>query len=100
MATEAVAASPITYVSRDDPPFIHFHGTSDQRVAFLHGEAIHAALQKAGVTSLLIPITDGGHGSINHAEAWKRGEQFVARHLRGLESVIDPTPIPTAEVKK
>ena len=97
---EAVAASPVTYASADDPPFIHFHGTADQRVAFLQGEAIHAALQKAGVTSLLIPITDGGHGSINHAEVWKRGEQFAARHLRGIESAIDPTPIPGTKEKK
>jgi acetyl esterase/lipase len=42
----AVAASPLTYVSADDPPFITFHGTTDQRVAFLHAEAIHAALKK------------------------------------------------------
>ncbi len=90
---EAVAASPVTYVSKDDPPFIHFHGTSDQRVAFLHAEAIHAALQKAGVPSLLVPITGGGHGSVNHPEVKVRGEKFVAKHFRGIEAVIDTTPI-------
>ncbi|MBL9142825.1 MAG: alpha/beta hydrolase [Verrucomicrobiaceae bacterium] len=98
---EAVAASPITYVSPDDPPFITFHGTSDQRVAFLHAEAIHGALMKVGVKSLLIPITGGGHGSVNHPEVKKRGEQFLAQVLRGMESAIDTIPIPALpEVKK
>jgi dipeptidyl aminopeptidase/acylaminoacyl peptidase len=98
---EAVAASPLTYVSADDPPFITFHGTSDQRVAFLHAEAIHTALTKAGVTSLLVPITNGGHGSVGHPDVKKRGEQFAAKVLRGIESTIDITAIPALpEVKK
>lgn len=98
---EAVAASPVTYVSKDDPPFITFHGTKDMRVAYLHAEAIHAGLQKAGVPSLLVPITDGGHGSVNHPEVKKRGEQFADKVLRGVESTIDTTPIPALpEVKK
>jgi acetyl esterase/lipase len=86
---EAKAASPLTYVSQDDPPFITFHGTKDQRVAFLHAEAIHAALQKAGVTSLFVPITDGGHSSVSHPEVKVRGQQFTDKVLRGLETTID-----------
>lgn len=90
---EAVAASPVTYVSRDDPPFITFHGTQDGRVAFLHAEAIHGALQKAGVTSLLVPITGGGHGSVSHPEVKVRGQQFTDKVLRGISTVIDTTPL-------
>lgn len=98
---EAVAASPVTYVTKDDPPFITFHGTKDMRVAYLHAEAIHTALQKAGVPSLLVPITDGGHGSVNNPEVKKRGEQFADKILRSIESTIDTTPIPALpEVKK
>lgn len=98
---EAVAASPVTYVTQDDPPFINFHGTKDMRVAYLHVEAIHAALQKAGVPTLLVPITDGGHGSVNHPEVKVRGEKFADKVLRGIESTIDTTPIPALpEVKK
>ena len=91
---EAVAASPVTYVTKDDPPFITFQGTKDQRVAFLHAEVIHAALQKAGVPSLLVPITDGGHGSVGHPEVKVRGQKFTDKNLRGIESNIDTTPIP------
>lgn len=98
---EAVAASPVTYVTRDDPPFIHFHGTKDMRVAYLHVEAIHAALQKAGVPSLLVPITGGGHSSVNHPQVKVRGEKFADKILRAIDSTIDTTPIPALpETKK
>jgi acetyl esterase/lipase len=98
---EAVAASPLTYVTKDDPPFVTFHGTADKRVAYAHAEAIHAALTKAGVPTLLVPITDGGHGSVGHPEATKRATQFVSRHLRGIKTEIDTTPVSALpELKK
>jgi hypothetical protein len=71
------------------------------RVAYLHAEAIHAALGKAGVPSLLVPITDGGHGSVSHPEVVKRGREFIGKIMVGIESTIDTTPIPALpEVKK
>ncbi|MFM7604247.1 MAG: alpha/beta hydrolase fold domain-containing protein [Prosthecobacter sp.] len=89
----AKAASPVTHVSKDDPPFITFHGTKDQRVAFLHAMMIHEALGKAGVTSAVIPITDGGHSSVSHREVKIRGQQFTDKVLRGIESTIDTSPL-------
>jgi acetyl esterase/lipase len=91
---EARAASPVTHVTPDDPPFITFHGTADQRVAFRHAEVIHAALQKAGVPSLLVPITDGGHSAVRHDTVKERGQAFLDRVLRGLNSTVDTSPIP------
>ena len=91
---EAVAASPLTYVTKDDPPFLNAQGTKDQRVAYANAEAIHAALQKAGVPTLLIPITDGGHGSVSSPEVKKRAEKFVALYLRGVKSDIETSPVP------
>ncbi len=90
---EAVAASPVTYASKDDPPFITFHGTEDKRVAWRHAQAIHSALQKQSVPSLLVPITGGGHGSVGHPEVKKRGEEFVSKILLGRNIEIDVTPI-------
>jgi dipeptidyl aminopeptidase/acylaminoacyl peptidase len=90
---EAVAASPLTYVSKDDPPFLNMQGTEDKRVAYANAEAIQAALQKAGVTTYLVPITGGGHGSVNHPEAKKRAEAFFEKYLRGQDVTIDTTPI-------
>lgn len=91
----AKAALPLAHVSKEDPPFITFHGTKDQRVAFRHPETIHAALQKAGVTSPLVPITGDGHGSVNHPEVKVRGQQFTDKIVRGIESAIDTTPLQT-----
>jgi acetyl esterase/lipase len=90
---EAVAASPLTYVTRDDPPFLTIHGTADQRVAYANAEAIHAALQKAGVPSLLLPVAGGGHGSVGHPEALKRAKQFIDKNLRGVPAEIDVSPV-------
>ena len=97
---EAIAASPITYVSSDDPPFLNIQGTEDKRVAFAHAEMIQAALQKVGVSTLLIPITRGGHGSVGHPEGIRRAKQFFDMHLRGIKSEIDTTPIPALPEKK
>jgi acetyl esterase/lipase len=91
---EAVAASPVTYVSKDDPPFITFQGTADQRVAFHNAEEIDAALQKAGVPSLLVPITGGGHGSVGNPEVMARAKLFVGNKLRGADATLNTTPIP------
>ncbi len=97
---EAVAASPVTYVTKDDPPFITFHGSADQRVAFHHAETIHAALQKASVPSLLIPITNGGHGSVNNPEVISRAKLFISKTLLGADATIDTTPIPALPAVK
>ncbi|MDB6074487.1 MAG: Carboxylesterase [Verrucomicrobiaceae bacterium] len=97
---EAIAASPLTYVTKDDPPFLNAQGTKDQRVAYANAEWIHAALNKTGVPSLLIPITDGGHGSVSNPELNKRAVQFVGMHLRGIKAEIDTSPIPALPEKK
>lgn len=97
---EALAASPVTYITDDDPPFITFHGTADKRVAFLHAEAIHAALKQAGVPSLLVPITDGGHSSVGHPEVIARSKIFIGNTLRGEDTPVDITPIPALPEKK
>lgn len=97
---EAVAASPVTYVSKDDPPFLTIQGDSDKRVAFANAITIDAALKKAGVPTLLIPITGGGHGSVSHPEAITRSRAFFDLHLRGIKTEINTTPIPALPEKK
>ncbi len=90
---KVLAASPVTYVTPDDPPFLTLHGTKDERVDFKHAERIHAALQKAGVPSLFIPITDGGHG-FHHPQLAARIAAFFDRHLRGMKVEISTEPLP------
>jgi dipeptidyl aminopeptidase/acylaminoacyl peptidase len=58
--TKAIAASPITYVSKDDPPFLIIHGENDSSVPASQGELLAAALKAAGVETTL-EITPRGH---------------------------------------
>jgi acetyl esterase/lipase len=58
----AWAASPINYVSQDDPPFLLVHGDADDTVPYHQSEIMEAALKKAGVSVKLIRIPGGAHG--------------------------------------
>ena len=55
-------ANPITYVSRNAPPFFIAHGTNDRVVPFHQSELLHAALRKAGVKSTFLPVRSADHG--------------------------------------
>src|SRR5262245_10099068 len=57
--TKAMAASPITYVSKDDPPFLIIHGQRDSSVPASQGELLAAALKAAGVETTLEIISQG-----------------------------------------
>jgi len=57
----AKKASPITYVSKDDPPFFIVHGDADRTVPVSQGKRLHEALKKAGVDSTLKLLPGGGH---------------------------------------
>lgn len=55
-------ASPVTYVSKDDPAFLILHGDQDRRVMLSQSERLLAALEKAGVPAKLVVVKNGGHG--------------------------------------
>ena len=86
-------ASPTSYVSKDDPPFLFIHGTNDRTVAFHQSELLHEALKKVGVESVLVPVQDGGHGGFPSKEVANRLRQFFDKHLRGRDVVISGEPI-------
>jgi acetyl esterase/lipase len=90
----AKEASPLTYVSKSAVPFMTVHGTNVGRVNFNNAQKLDEALKKAGVSSILIPITDGGHSIHGGPELEKRLQQFNDLHLRGIQSEIATTPIP------
>ncbi len=57
---QALLASPIHYVSADDPPMLLLHGRQDCVVAVVQSQAMHATLQKVGVPSQL-HLMDADH---------------------------------------
>jgi acetyl esterase/lipase len=56
-------ASPITYVSIDDPPFLLAHGTADRIVPYQQSVELNSALHANGVESTLRLLPGEGHGS-------------------------------------
>jgi acetyl esterase/lipase len=60
---KVTVANPITYVDKTDPPFLLLHGDRDRAVPIGQSELLHAALQKAGVSSKFIPLQGAGHGA-------------------------------------
>lgn len=99
-ADVAKAASPLTYVNSQGAPNMTVHGTKDMRVNYDNATKLDAALKKAGVESLLIPITDGGHGINGGPELAKRVQQYFDLHLRGMKTEIETSPIPTQTAGK
>jgi acetyl esterase/lipase len=58
----AVKACPLTYVTKDDPPFLIVHGEKDARVPLAQSEALRDALKGAGVEATLEILEGAGHG--------------------------------------
>jgi alpha-L-fucosidase 2 len=56
-------ASPITYVSKGDPPFLQILGDRDEYIPFSEATNLDAALRKVGVRSEIIRIPGGMHGT-------------------------------------
>ena len=74
-------ANPITYVSKDDPPFLIVHGDSDDVVPAHQAQLLHEALKKAGVETSLHLVKGAGHA----AGGRKVNERIVAffdKHLK------------------
>ena len=55
-------ANPITYVNKNNPPFLILHGDKDPLVPHCESELLFHALQKAGVQSQFVLVPEGGHG--------------------------------------
>lgn len=89
---KAKAASPVTYVSADDPPVLTVHGTEDPLVPYDQGVRFDKALREAGVTSYLVTVEGGGHGGFP-PEAEERLRAFFEKHLRGQEVEVSTEPI-------
>ncbi|MGQ0697978.1 MAG: alpha/beta hydrolase fold domain-containing protein [Panacagrimonas sp.] len=77
-------ASPVTYVSRDDPPFFIYHGGVDTLVSVDHAEDFHAALTQAGVRSELFILRGRGHitAFLTDGPAFEAAAAFLDRELR------------------
>jgi acetyl esterase/lipase len=58
----AAKASPINYVTPDDPPFLIIHGDKDTDVIPRQSELLHNKLIAANVPATLVIVKNGAHG--------------------------------------
>lgn len=77
-------ASPVTYVSADDPPFLIMHGDRDPTVPYHQSVILHEAMRKAGVDVTFRTIKGGAHGGplVSTPETLRLIVDFFEKHLR------------------
>jgi len=75
-------ANPITYVTKNDPPFLIVHGDKDPLVPHNQSEILLDALKKAGVEATLYTVPGGGHGGFKDPQVEVLVAQFFNKHLR------------------
>ncbi len=88
----ATACSPVTHITKNDPPFLHIHGTKDNLVPYAQALEFDAALEKAGVSSTLLTGAGGAHVFFSK-ELFGHMKTFLARHLLGETQDVPEGPV-------
>ena len=79
----AIAASTTTYVTKDDPPFMIFHGENDALVAVSQADLLAEKLKAVNVEVEYIRIPGLGHANIVDEPAHQAPLlKFLARHFK------------------
>lgn len=87
-------ASPVTYITPDDAPFLIIHGDKDTLVPYSQATEFEAALKAAHVPAILLTGTDGGHVFLS-GPLVERMYNFNARHLQGKDVQIPEGAVPS-----
>lgn len=89
-AEKTRTANPITYVTKDDPPFLIMHGMLDCLVPYKQSVILDRALRDKGVSSKLVLLPAGQHG----------GSAFdVAKYEQMIDEFLDAN-LKSARVKR
>jgi acetyl esterase/lipase len=80
-------ANPITYVTKDDPPFLVIHGDADLLVPHHQSALLEEALRKAGVPVRLVTIEGGPHGGETVKQGLSTALEFLTETLRHPEEL-------------
>ncbi len=62
---KALRATPATYATKDDPPFLIVHGDADEVVLISQSESLYQALKRAGVDATLNVVKGAGHFGVD-----------------------------------
>lgn len=71
---EALKICPVSYVTKDAPPFLIIHGDNDHTVPFEQGEILHDKLEAAGADVKLLILEGADHADMPffQEELWQR----------------------------
>jgi acetyl esterase/lipase len=81
-------ASPVTYITSEDPPFLILQGDADTTVPLSQSQEFYDKLTAAGVSAQLVIVHGGPHGLGSPNESPSRAEltnmivQFFEAHLK------------------
>jgi acetyl esterase/lipase len=78
------AASPVTYVDKNDPPFLIIHGEKDEQVSVKQSQLLSAWLNVAGVPNELHIVKDAPHYGVmfDTDEVRKKVIDFLKNQLK------------------
>ena len=87
-------ANPITYVTKDDPPFLIVHGDKDPLVPWQQTKYLFEAFQKVDLPNVQFHIVKGaGHGFRKNPEVNKMVAAFFDKYLREADTESEATVI-------
>ncbi|MBM3213087.1 alpha/beta hydrolase, partial [Candidatus Poribacteria bacterium] len=78
-------ANPITYVTKDNPPFLIVHGELDPLVPYHQSLLLEEALNKSGVSVVLYQVKGGGHGGFKDPKVHQLVIEFFNKYLKSSE---------------
>ena len=83
-AEEAQKYFPVSYVTKDAPPFLIIHGNEDHTVPFQQGVLLHDLLEEAGCDVTLLEVDGSDHADIPffQKEMWEQITEFFAGKLK------------------
>lgn len=80
-------ANPITYVRKDIPPFLIFHGDEDPLVPHCQSEKLYERMKEAGSEAEMIIVPGGGHGPrVMVDEYYEKMIRFFKEQLKAKQT--------------
>jgi acetyl esterase/lipase len=100
---KAAQANPITYLTKNAPPFLICHGDADPSVPHHQSELLEAALKRAGVPVTFYTVKGAGHGGFKDPRVPELTQEFLAKYLKEAKEpmkkaayVPPPQPVKTS----
>ena len=98
--SKVARANPLTYLTKDAPPYLIVHGNQDPVVPHHQSELLFDALKKLGVPVRFITVEGGGHGQgFPNGELNPIATEFFDRALKGNASAAN-WPVATVSTVK